>query len=78
MEVVSVNSPTMDFLWELGLGLILASIIGIIIAIIIFFTDTVVHDWIFWVIVVLFVLVLFGILLFYFYKTWNNEKVVIV
>jgi len=66
----------MTELYEIGLSLVLFSFIILIIAIILYFTDPLVHQWIIWAIIVLVSLIFIG--LFLFAIDFANEPVVIV
>lgn len=69
-------------LYEIGIGLIVLSILLIFFALIIYFTNTFVHTWVLWVLVGLSFLILLGfflLFLFYtYYYTYNEGTISIV
>jgi len=61
-------------IYNIGVGIVVLSILIILISIIIYLTNTTVHTWIFWVISALFVLLFFGLFLILLHSQYNNDK----
>jgi len=73
----------MNELYEVGVGLVVLSVFLFILCILIFLSNTFVHSWIFWVVILLFVLIIIGLFLLLIYYQYNTivpvvEEVIVV
>ena len=59
-------------LYEIGIGLIILSVLLMVFTLVLYYTNRDVHDWMFWVFIALIILIFLGLFLILLYHNYND------